>query len=183
MPDVDEDANAFLRRSVPTIRRAVALTARRYGSPIESDDLAQEVLLELLRHPDRWRHKDDASLIAYANGIARLKVLNALRRISRLRRVHPILAFDLAIAVEIEDEVEDVKREELRRCVRAVAQLPDAQREVIAMRYFLGRSFEEIAERLGHNNANAAYQLHHRAVSNLKTILGVPDESHMTRNQ
>jgi RNA polymerase sigma-70 factor (ECF subfamily) len=54
---------------------------------------------------------------------------------------------------------------------RAVAQLPESQREVLILRFLVGLSTDEIAEIIGKEKA-AVYSLHARAITSLRQSLG-----------
>jgi hypothetical protein len=62
-------------------------------------------------------------------------------------------------------------REELREVVAAVRSLPERQREAIVMRELEGRSYDEIAIRLGTTNGGVR-QLLHRARSSVRERVG-----------
>jgi RNA polymerase sigma factor (sigma-70 family) len=53
---------------------------------------------------------------------------------------------------------------------RAIAALPDRQREVLILRFVVGHTTEEIAELLGKERA-AVYSLHARAIATLRKSL------------
>ncbi|HEY5317707.1 MAG TPA: sigma-70 family RNA polymerase sigma factor, partial [Solirubrobacteraceae bacterium] len=61
-------------------------------------------------------------------------------------------------------------RQELGEVLEAVRSLPDRQRDAIVMREFEGRSYEEIAARLG-SSQGAVRQLLHRARSSVRERL------------
>jgi RNA polymerase sigma-70 factor (ECF subfamily) len=54
---------------------------------------------------------------------------------------------------------------------RAVARLPESQREVLILRFLVGLSTEEISDVLGKERA-AVYSLHARAITSLREALG-----------
>ena len=59
---------------------------------------------------------------------------------------------------------------------RAVAQLPESQREVLILRFLVGLSTDEIAGVIGKEKA-AVYSLHARAITSLRQSLGGPATS------
>ena len=63
------------------------------------------------------------------------------------------------------------KREERERLERALDQLPEKQRELIAQREYLGASWQAIADDLGYASAEVARVSHSRAVLALRKIL------------
>jgi RNA polymerase sigma-70 factor (ECF subfamily) len=79
--------------------------------------------------------------------------------------------FDLALAIE-----ERITLDEVRR---ATEQLPDAQREVIALRFAVGLSIADTAKVLGKREGNIK-ALQHKAVAKLQRML-IPDGSLRTK--
>jgi RNA polymerase sigma-70 factor (ECF subfamily) len=59
---------------------------------------------------------------------------------------------------------------------RAVARLPESQREVLILRFFVGLSTEEIAGVIG-KERSAVYSLHARAIASLRRALTVEGQS------
>jgi RNA polymerase sigma-70 factor (ECF subfamily) len=113
--------------------------------PAQSDEVTQDVLLELWRTAVRY-DPDKGSAAAWALTIARR------RAVDRVRRTVSATARDQQTALpadwdQIHDTVEDtLDRERLLRCM---AQLSDLQREAIALTFYGGRTHVEAAEILG----------------------------------
>lgn len=107
------------------------------GSRQAAEDVVQESFIGVYR---RWSHLDDqAKALAYV----RSSVLNACR--SQLRR-KPAAELDAASepsAISAESAV--LTAEERREVIRALRCLPDRQREVLALRYYLDLPDEQIA--------------------------------------
>lgn len=113
--------------------------------PAQSDEVTQDVLLELWRTAVRY-DPDKGSAAAWALTIARR------RAVDRVRRTVSATARDQQTALppdwdQIHDTVADtLDRERLLRCM---AQLSDLQREAIALTFYGGRTHVEAAEILG----------------------------------
>jgi RNA polymerase sigma-70 factor (ECF subfamily) len=124
--------------------------------PNQAEDVTQEVFLAYWRHPGRF----DAArgpLGAYLRVMARSRALDALRASGAARRAHDRLEHAAASARRGTDEPPDVmgaatQRAELRA---AVADLPDPQRQAVALSFWGELSTSEIAAR---------YQLPHGTV-------------------
>ena len=109
--------------------------------PEDVDDLVQEVNLVLWEKADQF--ESGTSFWAWASQIARFKVLNRLRSYGREK-----LVFDESFIAELADVAEDrlteiePRRHALDHCLR---QLPTTQRRLLDLRYFDGKSIEEVA--------------------------------------
>jgi len=164
----DRDAFGELyRRSLgPVFRYCRA----RVDSTTEAEELTQEVFMAALAGIEKVRAEREASWLAWLFQIARNKHADVLRR--RYRRPQASLeaagdAVDGA-APALEGLVAADTRAEVRR---ALELLTAEQREVVICKYVLGFDNTKIGELLG-KNANAVNQLHFRAVTSLRRLLG-----------
>ena len=66
-------------------------------------------------------------------------------------------------------------RDELRRILESVQELPDDRREALIMRFALGMNNQEIGDALGRSEG-ATKVLLHRAIKQLETLVGEPQE-------
>ncbi len=113
----------------------------------EAEDVVQETFLEIWRRPERY-DPSRGSLEAWAVLIARSRALDRIRsRGSALRMVERASDDPPAQAPAPLELVE--RRERGSRVARALATLPDAQREAIELAFFGGLTQAEIAARLG----------------------------------
>lgn len=147
-------------------------TLRRYvGSIVRDGDRTQDVLAEAFA--DAWRDlprlRDPERFDGWLLRIAHR------RAIDELRRHRPIAA--LEAAGELTDERRDASPAEMaeaaadaERVRDALADLPDAQREVVTLRYLHDLSYERIAREMGRTN-DAVRQLHQRAIGRLRRTL------------
>ena len=126
----------------------------RVGSVHEAEDLTEEIFLKMLSGIGDFRWKA-VPFSAWLFRIAHNEVVSHFRR--RHNRQ------DLEAMTEHRLTVEDV--------TRAASSLPEAQREVIALRFAVGLSIAETALALGKREGNIK-ALQHKAVARLQKLLG-----------
>ncbi|MGB0112193.1 MAG: sigma-70 family RNA polymerase sigma factor, partial [Ilumatobacteraceae bacterium] len=130
-----------------------ALAAAVYGTvkrvlrdPAMSEEVTQEVFVELWRTAQRF-DSERASVATWAVTMARRRAVDRVRREQsqrdRIERAGGARAEDVAQPDDI-----TVASLEAERVSRALAELPDDQREVIEMAFINGDSHAVIAERL-----------------------------------
>jgi RNA polymerase sigma-70 factor (sigma-E family) len=107
------------------------------GSQQAAEDVVQEAFLGLYR---RWPQLNDQSK---ALGYVRSSVLNGCRSALRRQRTVDLDASYQAPTASAETAV--LTAEENREIVRALRALPDRQREVVALRFYLDLPDEQIA--------------------------------------
>ena len=125
-------------------RRLVGLASLLVDDQSAAEDAVQEAFVGLYR---RWRHlRDPDAAVSYLN---RAVVNQAHDQLRRRRRTKAILAWMVARSEEIVSaEYEAVQRDEDDRLWQAVAGLPQRQRQVLVLRYYLNRTEAEIADTL-----------------------------------
>lgn len=144
----------------------------RVGRVAEAEDLSEEVFLKMLGAISdfRWRA---VPFSAWLFRIAHNQVVSYFRRASNRAPTGPLLdnlvdqRQDPAATVETRLTVDAV--------FRATQQLPEAQRDVIALRFAVGLSIAETAKALGKREGNVK-ALQHKAVLRLQRLLAVPPE-------
>jgi RNA polymerase sigma-70 factor (ECF subfamily) len=148
----------------------------RLGNAAEAEDLTQDVLLKMLDAIDGFRWKD-VPFSSWLFRIAHNQVATHFRRTAQRGGPAAALSEDMvdlsdgpAAAVEAMLTIEEVRR--------ATDTLPDAQREVILLRFAVGMSITETAKALGKREGNVK-ALQHKAVAKLQKIL-VPAELGMS---
>lgn len=148
--------------------RVYRYVVARVGNPAEAEDLTEEVFLKLLGAIGdfRWREVPFSSWIFR---IAHNCIATHYRKTAQRGGATSELSEDmldgrpdLATAVE-----ERITMEEVRR---ASQMLPDAQREVIALRFAVGLSIADTAKALGKREGNIK-ALQHKAVAKLQKML------------
>jgi RNA polymerase sigma-70 factor (ECF subfamily) len=148
----------------------------RLGNVAEAEDLTEEVFLKMLGAIADFRWKD-VPFSSWLFRIAHNHIATHFRRNAQRGGPTAELSEDMvdwratpAMAVE-----EQITLEEVRR---ATAALPEAQREVIELRFAVGLSIAETAKALGkrENNVKA---LQHKAVARLQKVL-VPQHERLS---
>ncbi|MCA9256663.1 MAG: sigma-70 family RNA polymerase sigma factor [Phycisphaerales bacterium] len=157
---------------------------RLTGSRQESEDLLQEVFLRLVRMIEAYTH--DGRFDAWLFRIAANLVRDRVRKVRRTGKFVSGSGADgddgagsLIETVEAaEPEVERglVMSEELDALNRALAQLPEAEREVIMLRHFSQMSFKEIAEAT-EVPLGTALARGHRGLEKLRKLMASDAES------
>jgi RNA polymerase sigma-70 factor, ECF subfamily len=155
--------------------RAVYRTCHRIlGRPHDAEDVTQEAFLAAFRSIRTYR--GDGPIRAW---LLRIATRQAFRRLSERRPTTPVEAVpEPAIADNSADPprvVVDVEeRDDVRR---AVAELPDPYREVVALRFFGELSLAEVADATG-RPVNTVKTHLRRGLERLRPVLdgGEPDQ-------
>ncbi len=113
------------------------------GDKPSAEDVVQEAFLGLFRGLGRL--SDPGRAVAYL----RISVLNGCRSVLRARQRARLREAATDYPAVWSAESAALAGEDRREVLRAVAQLPRRQREVLVLRYFLGLSDSEIAADLG----------------------------------
>lgn len=110
-----------------------------------AEDVAQDVFVALWRRPGAF-DPDRGSLMTFLATLARNKAVDLVRREQSVRRTKDSLLAEFpATASRDEFANEFESRSELEV---ALAGIPEPQREVIALAYFGGRTYREVASEL-----------------------------------
>ena len=126
----------------------------------DAEDVTQEVFAKLMRAIQRYEEQE----VPFAAWITRVARNAALDHV-RARRQIPVEEVRIA-----ENGDDQATFETLYAFKRALAALPETQRQVLVMRHIGGLSPNEIAERLGKTEASIQ-GLHHRGRAALKLSL------------
>ena len=132
----------------------------RIGDRDEADDLAAQVFAEAVASIHRYRYTG-RPLLAWLYRIARN--LTAERARKRRRELPGTAAEPHGGSLE--------ERLDSMELARALEQLTESQREVVALRFFAGYSTREIASAMDKREA-AIYSLEVRALDSLRRLLG-----------
>lgn len=123
------------------------LVRRVLRDPAQSEEVAQEVLLQVWREATRF-DETQGSGIAWVMTIAHRRAVDRVRseqsaanRNQRLAIRDVETAFD-SVAEDVESQLE---REAVRKCLAALTEL---QREAVTLAYYAGRTYREVAEQL-----------------------------------
>ncbi|MBD2388040.1 sigma-70 family RNA polymerase sigma factor [Cylindrospermum sp. FACHB-282] len=159
-PDLKESTDAALFQAL-TARDASALATLydRYANlvyglalkilrdPQAAEDLTQEVFLALWRHPNY--NPARGSLSSFLITLTRSRAIDKLRSRGASLKFLDRWSQQMSSQPPTNNPFEQVSIEERSQKVRsALAQLPENQRQVLAMAYYEGLSQTEIAQRL-----------------------------------
>lgn len=169
------DDRSLVRRAKKGEERAFQEIIMRYSDKLclylrhltlagdECDDILQEVFVKAYRALSRFDARKRFSPWVYR--IAHNEAVNYLKKKNRRRLVSwediAQSKDELGTAGETETPEEEWIRKESRDGIRlALAALPEKERELVALRYFLEKSYAEIAEILGVPENTVASRLH-----------------------
>ena len=141
----DREAFSQLYDRFSSLVYTLAMRMLRMSS--DAEDLLQEVFVQVWHQAHRYS-EERGSPEAWIVNIARSRAIDKLRSIRRMERSF-VLTDDPAKA-ESSDNVESSAAESETKLTMnsALANLPEAQREVLVLAYFDGLSQSEIANRL-----------------------------------
>lgn len=149
--------------------RVARYIAVRIGSIDEAEDLASEVFVRALRSVDRYQDTG-APMEAWLFKIAHNLTVDHLRSRSRRPRLVPLDEDDPVPGKD--NPGEDLERqEEVRQLQKAMEQLSDAQRQVLALRFGSGLTSEEAATVMG-KKPGAVREMQSAGIKKLRQILG-----------
>jgi RNA polymerase sigma-70 factor (sigma-E family) len=134
--------------SVGLFRLAVALT----GDRTEADDIVQDAFVRLHRTP---RPPAPEQTLAYLRRTVTNLVFDRHRRTVAARRLRPERTLT---APSAESGAVDADRSD--RIAAAITDLPDRQRECVALHYFAGLTEAEVASTLGISVGSVKTHLH-----------------------
>lgn len=132
----------------------------RLGSKEEANDALQDVFLGVWRGLPRFRYEHEGSFPAWLFGIARNVVAEHRRKTLKV------------ITTTLDEAPEDTSSFEglvasRSSLTEAISRLPEAQREVIALRFIVGLTGREAAASLGKSEA-AVSRLQLRGLNRLR---------------
>jgi len=144
----------------------------RVGNHHDAEDLTEQTFLQAYRHFERaQRESDGRPLRPWLIRIAHNLAANLYRDRSR----KPVTNIEAIAEPDALHTTEDIVegREDLRRILDGVQDLPDDRREALIMRFSLGMSNREIARALGRTDG-ATKVLIHRSIKQLEQMIAEP---------
>lgn len=131
-------------------RVAFVAAVRVLGDAAAAEDVVQDVFLALWREPAKFDPRR-GSLRTYIALMARSRALDRVRTRAAREAAATRLQVEEEHAWRVEEPPEEVvaRRERALGALHAVRDLPDAQREAIALTYAGGLSAREVAARTG----------------------------------
>ncbi|MEU7579811.1 sigma-70 family RNA polymerase sigma factor [Streptomyces sp. NPDC041068] len=115
--------------------------------PAQSEEVAQEVLIEVWRTAARFR-PDKGSAMTWVMTLAHRRAVDRVRSAqARAEREHKAALLDRTPAYDdVTEQVEArLERQRVRRCLRALTEL---QREAVTLAYYRGLTYREVAQLL-----------------------------------
>lgn len=140
----------------------------RTGNPYDAEDLAEEVFMRVIEAIERFQWRD-VPFSAWLFRIAHNAVISQRRKESARGRSAPLLDV-LAIDSQGPDELVE-NRLVLNEIMEASEQLPEAQRQVIALRFAAALSVAETALAMGKGEGNVKV-IQHKAIVKLREMMG-----------
>jgi RNA polymerase sigma factor (sigma-70 family) len=169
----DEGAmSTLLERYQPRVMRIVR---RRIGnelrSRMESGDVVQDAMVEVIHSFDDFKVKDDRSFLRWISGV----IENRLRNHSRASRAIAIDPLQPALLEKRPAPADDVRskrtdRRERELLAEGLDLLSEGHRTVIRLRNNERLSFKEIGERTDRSE-DAAFMMHKRAKARLAQVV------------
>lgn len=151
-------------------RRVYNYALRMVGHPDDALDLMQEVFLGVYRNLPRYR--GDGVFAAWLFRIAAYRCTDCLRR----RRADEPWEDGVGEAPAASEPARAAASSATNRLIiGALAQLPEAQRHVVELKFFQSFTFEEIAAQLGISPNTAKTRLY-AALRKLKAVEELQDE-------
>ncbi len=151
------------------LRDVYSYSYYRVGNHHDAEDLTEQTFLQAYRHFERaQRESNGRPLRPWLIRIAHNLAANYYRDRSR----RPQTAIDDADALVATHTTEALvqDRDDLRRILECVQQLPDDRREALIMRFALGMDNREIARALGRTDG-ATKVLLHRSIKQLEGLV------------
>jgi RNA polymerase sigma-70 factor (ECF subfamily) len=157
------------------LRDVYSYSYYRVGNHHDAEDLTEQTFLQAYRHFERaQRESAGRPLRPWLIRIAHNLAANFYR--DRARKPQTTIEDAGIISAPHTTETLVEGREDLRRVLAGVDQLPDDRREALIMRFALGMDNREIARALGRSDG-ATKVLLHRAIKQLEEIVKVPEEA------
>jgi RNA polymerase sigma-70 factor, ECF subfamily len=157
------------------LRDVYSYSYYRVGNHHDPEDLTEQTFLQAYRHFERaQRESAGRPLRPWLIRIAHNLAANFYR--DRARKPQTTIEDAGIISAPHTTETLVEGREDLRRVLAGVDQLPDDRREALIMRFALGMDNREIARALGRSDG-ATKVLLHRAIKQLEEIVKVPEEA------
>jgi RNA polymerase sigma-70 factor (ECF subfamily) len=121
-----------------------------------AEDVTQDVFVELWQHPERY-DPGQAPLRGWLCMIARRRAIDWRRRQATRDRYTLLLAGQAVPAPNVEEDVEAATMAKIVRA--AVHDLPPLYREAIALAYYYGLTYRQVAAELSIPEGTAKYRL------------------------
>jgi RNA polymerase sigma-70 factor (ECF subfamily) len=142
----------------------------RTGNQYDAEDLAEEVFMKVLEAIDRFQWRE-APFSAWLFRIAHNALISKRRKDTSRGRSTQLNDVFATGADGPEELVES--RLAVREVMAAAEKLPEAQRQVIALRFGAGLTVAETARAMGKGDGNVKV-IQHKAIAKLREMMGQP---------
>jgi RNA polymerase sigma-70 factor (ECF subfamily) len=142
----------------------------RTGNTYDAEDLTEEVFMRVLEAIKRFQHRE-APFSAWLFRIAHNAVISQRRKETargRSSQLNDGMSIDTAGPEELVES-----RVALSEVMKAAKSLPDAQRQVISLRFAAGLTVAETARAMGKGEGNVKV-IQHKAIKKLREMMGQP---------
>lgn len=142
----------------------------RTGNTYDAEDLTEEVFMRVLEAIKRFQHRN-APFSAWLFRIAHNAVISQRRKETargRSSQLNDGMPVDSAGPEELVE-----RRVVLTEVMQAAKNLPDAQRQVISLRFAAGLTVAETARAMGKGEGNVKV-IQHKAIAKLREMMGQP---------
>lgn len=143
-------------------------------------DIFQETLIKVVKFLDDGRYKESGKFLSWVLRIAHNQVIDHFRQKKQLNNISESEAgYDILNTKKFSDStIEDrMITQQIEEDIRKLVEfLPEEQKEVVMLRYYMGLSFKEIAEQTN-VSINTALGRMRYALINLRKII---DEKQLT---
>lgn len=140
----------------------------RTGNTYDAEDLAEEVFMRMLDAIERFQWRE-APFSAWLFRIAHNAVISQRRKDGARGRSAP-LSEGLPVDSQGPEELVE-SRLALNEIMQAAQRLPEAQRQVISLRFAAGLSVAETARVIGKGEGNVKV-IQHKAIAKLREMMG-----------
>jgi len=144
----------------------------KLGSTQDAEDVLQEMCYRLIKYKVRFCFVSNPS--AYLFRMARNEAVSCLKQ-RKVHQANPHSVEDLSKVIE--DSITGPDLKVLSQASEALAKIPDAQREVIVLKFFGELTFKEIARVCGVSMGTITSRYRY-GMQKLSTILEEKDERH-----
>lgn len=159
------DKEEFKRLWLPFTSDFYRLALSILKSESDASDIIQDIYVKL------WNTRTELSGIrnckAYGNTLVRNLCLDRLRRRHPQEEIGQLPADSLGNA---DSEKQYIDRESVRQVREAMEKLPQAQKELVIMRFFRNMEYDEIAQESGLSPVNIRVQIN-RARNRIKELI------------
>lgn len=142
----------------------------------QAHDLTGEIFLRMVTHLHSFR-PTGAPFTAWLYQIARNRLADHVQKVGSQQLV-PLAELHENGRTAVDPAVVIEQQLEWEALVAALHQLDESQREVLALRFLVGLSLQEVAETLDKSVA-AVKSIQHRSLKTMKALIAIPDAVHM----